>query len=32
VLRANEATAKRLQAERPPSTKTIQQLDSVPAH
>jgi len=32
VIRANEATAKRLQAERPPSTKTIQQLDSVPAH
>ena len=29
VIRANEATAKRLQAERPPSTKTIQQLDSL---
>ncbi len=27
VIRANEATAKRLQATRPPSTKTIQQLD-----
>jgi membrane dipeptidase len=32
VIRANEAVAKRLQAERPPSTKTIQQLDSLPAH
>ena len=32
VMRANEAVAKRLQAERPPSTKTIQQLDSLPAH
>jgi len=32
VIRANEATAKRLQAQRPPSTKTIQQLDSLPAH
>ena len=32
VIRANEATAKRLQAERPPSTKTIQQMDSLPAH
>jgi hypothetical protein len=31
-MRANEATAKRLQAARPPSTKTIQQLDSMPAH
>ena len=31
VMRANEATAKRLQAARPPSTKTIQQLDSMPA-
>ena len=27
VIRANEATAKRLQASRPPSTKTIQELD-----
>ena len=27
VIRANEATAKRLQAQRPPSTKTIQELD-----
>jgi len=27
VIRANEATAKRLQAARPPSTKTIQELD-----
>lgn len=27
VLRANEATARRLQAQRPPSTMTIQQLD-----
>jgi len=32
VMRANEATAKRLQAAGPPSTKTIQQLDSMPAH
>ncbi len=28
VIRANEATAKRLQASRPPSTKTIQQMDT----
>jgi membrane dipeptidase len=28
VLRANEATAKRLQATRPPSPKTIQQMDT----
>ena len=27
VIRANEATARRLQASRPPSTKTIQELD-----
>lgn len=32
VLRANEATAKRLQAARPPSTKTIQQLDHPPGN
>lgn len=31
VMRANEATARRLQKERPPSTKTIQQLDGPPA-
>ena len=28
AIRANEATAKRLQASRPPSTKTIQQMDT----
>jgi len=31
VIRANEATAKRLQAQRQPSTATIQQLDHAPA-